>query len=413
MSGVEISANGSAFEEFHERHRDGKDGKRLAWMIDFYRAKEGVIHYHEAPIKWRVLELAKKTSWGNKNRDYPADESGNPLSQRQLANMLNVKFQRVSEAVDELIADGFLRREGRILIVIDDPAAQRAALEAERRTNGKQKSSTVGLSAKEKREFLTAWARHDPEQFKAYQTIGKEIEERFERQRQMQAAALEWFQEQKRKSGTGRTNSAEDPERGGENVRNGGEESSGTGRNEDGPILSGFTSYLEQLASSKEGEIEKLLTEVVGRVQSLKNSCLAHLPGARLRAIRTAAGRLAQVGAEQRAPVVRIFAKDLAQLATRDSNRPQGWGIVPSVMEDAIHALDDALKSSFAQERRPTSHVEREPTAAEQVENLEALLSAYPGHVQAQEWREQLSVLKGRKPAESEPAAKAQKAGQR
>ncbi len=69
----------------------------------------------KADLKWRVLELAKKTSWANKNHDYCADENGHPLTQRDF----DVAFQRVSEAVDELVEEGFLRRKGRIMIVIE------------------------------------------------------------------------------------------------------------------------------------------------------------------------------------------------------------------------------------------------------------------------------------------------------
>ncbi len=412
MSGVEINVKGSTFEEFHERHRDSKESKRLAWMADFYRAKEGVIYYAEADLKWRLLELAKRTSWGNKNRDYPADESGNPLTQRQLANILNVNFRRVSEAVDKLIEEGFLRKEGQILIVVDDPAAQRVELEAERRRNGKQPSSPGRTSAEEKAKFRAAWAAHDPEQFKRYQTLGKEIEERFEQQRNLEAAAWQWWEEQQKQSATGWTNEPEDPERGGENVLNGVDGFSGTERIEGPPILNGFTYYLEQLASYKEGEIRTLLVKVVERVQDLKYSGLTHLPGARLRAIHTAAARLVQVEGEQRAPVMRIFAKDLAQLATRDSNRPQGWGIVPIIMEDAIQALSEARR--FAEQRDQASdRPAPEFSTADQIEYFVALLNAYPRHEQAEEWREQLGILEGRKSAASEPRASARKAGHR
>lgn len=391
-----LNTKSRTFEEFHERHRDQTSGKRLGWMADFYRAKEGIMFHKEADLKWRVLELGKCRSWGNGNRDYIAQENGEPMTQRQIADLLGVSYKRVCEAVDELVQGGYFGREGQIILVLDDPAAARA--ERDKQT---KKSGTGRISGAEKAKFLQAWAAHHPEQFKEYQQLGKEIEERFERQRAMQETAWEWYQEEQKKSGTGRTSETEDPERGGEKVRDGAEESSGTGRTEDDPNLNWFTSTYLQLASCIKGEPEKLVFEAVGR------SGLRHLPGNLPAAIRNTAAVFATEPPERRSAVLVHFQDDCSQIAGRRENKPKSWGILRRLMEDAIRAVSESSADENAEAPEPPPA----PSVEEQIESLENLLEAKPDHPQADSWREQIAALK-RKPAASEGGEQARKAGQ-
>ena len=414
MSGdFQISPNGHTLEEFHDKHRD-KDGKRLAWMADFYRAKEGVIHYKKANLKWRIVELGKKSSWGNVNRHYFSDAGGHPLTQRQIASILDVDFQRVCEAIDELVSEGFLRKEGRILFVVDDPASARLTLPTERRRKSKGKSTPYVISGEERAKFYTFWAAQDAEQFQQYQTLTREIEERereieerAQKKKALSDVAWQAFQQKEGKSATGRTTETENPQRGGPNVRNGGDNLSGTGRTDADPNLIGFTSYLLQLASSKKGEPE---AEVAN---ALLGAQIADLGGNYVRAISAAATRLGGVPPQLRNAVLDRFRTDWLELASRRSNRPRKWGIIATLMEDAILMdRNRPAKEEPTQTHQPTADdVER--WEATLIEQWEAVLADDTASAADKQVAANVLMQMRRKPAHSESSAKAQKAGQR
>ena len=177
-------------------------------------------------------------------------------------------------------------------------------------------------------------------------------------------------------------------------------------RGTDEPILNGFKGS-KKLASYEEGTPERAIHDaaVASGIGDL------NLAGNRDRAIRAASGRLTTLAPGKREQVLPLFEADLKQLVTRRENKPRSWGILVSAMEDAITALASAPKRERQATTDATPQPKREPTLAEQIETLESLLSASPAHSQADDWREKLAALK-RKPAESEPHAKARKAGQ-
>jgi hypothetical protein len=352
--------------------------------------------HRKANLKWRVLELAKKTSWGNENRDYSADENGHPLTQRDFAKILDVDFQRVSEAVEDLVEEGFLTRKGRILFVVDDPAAVWAAREETAKSNPPR----PGKNGEEKVKFLKFWQNRDPEQFQQYQKLGAEIEEKFRQQRELKDAAWAAYQEEAQaESGTGWTNAEEDPERGGQNVRNGVDETSGTEGIQDEPILIGLPITSYKLASSSKREGRQDPGELVRL--AVAQSGFGDLPGNHDRAVRNAAGRFASVPPALRAAVFQRFEADCKQIAARRENKPKSWGVIVTLMEDAI----EACKRSVGKKPNQKAEAVPEISVQEQIDTLELLIADSPNHPQVEDWRKELAQLR------KQLGTKTQKAG--
>lgn len=289
-------------------------------------------------IEQRVLEAAKLTAWAN-CCDYAADEKGRPLSMTAIANLIGSTVQRVSEACEALRAEYCLRIVNRVLFPVDDPILER--IQAERRRNAETNSDPSGnaspkhtrTEAEEVADALVYLERADPTWFSGYQQVDETFRQAAEDRKRWRKEGVERF----RAAQPEQADEAEDVEnefRPGRKTDppDGSENYSEPDGKEPGASLYGLNAF-KQLASYEEGTPERLVDEAVTR------SGLPELPGNRDRAVRAAAGRVTTVAPEQLTQVVPHFEADLAQIARRRENKPKNWGIIVTVMEDAIKAV--------------------------------------------------------------------------
>lgn len=406
-------------DAFHKRHRS------LRFTMDFNRAKEAVVDDPTLDLKWRVLEEISLGCWSN-YRDYYSDAKGRPLLKSDIAKKLNVEKQRVSEAVAELVENGYLRIVGRIIFLIDDPKLELKGEESENCPDGSDNGSPNFRQKPSREELRRAeayWSKHAPDRFEVYQKVGEKVTEReraFKQSLDERKALREemltafWKHQEEnsqpeepagcptRPDNQTTADSPTRPDKTDQDSPTRPDNSSDPSGEEPDVSLYVFKS-LKKLASYVE--------KVVSECEAVERSSLEVIPGDRHLAIQLAAKKLLNEVEENRPEILRHFAEDLRQIALRRENKPRGWGILDAVMNAAILAEErERVKSSRrAHNARPAEYT---PTTAEQITSLEELLEATPTHPQAASWREQIEALK-RKPAGSEGRTKAREVGQR
>ena len=393
-------------DEFYERHQ------RRRYVMDFYRSKEYLMKNSDS-IKQRVLEAIKLTAWAN-YRDYAADEKGRPLSMTAIAGLIGSTPQRVSEACEALEAEYLIRIVNRIIFLVDDPILER--IEAERRRkresnfdpSGKESPKPTRNDADGVAEALAYLKSTDPTWFTEYQKVDDRFQEAAEDRKRWRCQAVERFhasrphqdfeavEEEVFRPGR----KTEEPEK----FPDGSENSSGPVGKQPSASLYGFKGFIK-LASYQEGTPERAVDEVIVR------SGLRDLPGNRNRAIRAAAGRIATLAPSQLSHVLPHFEYDCSQLAARRANKPKNWGIVVTVMEDAIVAVRHAPPE-------PATPTEGTKTATEPNEEQRRQWEAALADPNATEKEKELARIclgleaAERKPAASEGGEQAQKAGE-